>query len=294
MSGFVLKGAVAIVTGAGSGINFEFSKALYGKGCSVILADLALRPESQEFVDSASKEPNAPKAIFHRTDVTDWAQLEEVFDVAERECGNVPTVVCPGAGIYEPPSNGFWSDKDKYSHYKILDVNLLHPLKMTRIAVRRMQRAKKTGIVLHIASVAAQTASIVTPLYQASKHGVDSFVRGMEKLDELCGIRVVGVAPGVIRTALFMDEPEVLGWVDEKKDIMLHPRTIADALIALAENKDNKYPPGTVLEVSDPRPEHWRIVPLYNNPGPSGVARGLSNKDKALEQLKEILGQDRA
>ncbi len=67
---------------------------------------------------------------------------------------------------------------------------------MTRIAVRRMQRAKKTGIVLHVVSVAAQTTSIVTPLYQASKHGLDSFVRGMEKLDELCGIRVVGVAPG--------------------------------------------------------------------------------------------------
>ncbi len=84
------------------GINFEFAKALYEKGCSVVLADLALRPESQEFVDAVSKRPDGAKAVFHRTDVTDWNQLEEVFDVAERVCGAVPTVVCPGAGIYEP------------------------------------------------------------------------------------------------------------------------------------------------------------------------------------------------
>lgn len=69
-------------------------------------------------------------------------------------------------------------------------------MKMTRIAVRRMQRAGKKGHILHIASVAAQTASLVTPLYQASKHGVVSFVRGMTGLQDLCGIRVVCICPG--------------------------------------------------------------------------------------------------
>jgi len=292
MSEFDLRGASAIVTGAGSGINFEFAKALHEKGCNVVIADIALRPESQAFVDSASSEHGGAKVVFQRTDVTHWAQLEQVFDVAEQAFGAVPTVVCPGAGIYEPPSNGYWADQDKDSHYKILDVNLLHPLKMNRIAVRRLQGAQTRGVILHIASIAGQTASMVTPLYHASKHGVDSFVRGMERLDELCGVRVVGVAPGAIETPLLMDDPEISRWVNQDKDTMLHPRTIAEALIALAENKGNKYPAGTVLEVCDPRPDHWRIVPLFNNPGPSGVASGLSNKDTALEQIKGILRQD--
>lgn len=67
---------------------------------------------------------------------------------------------------------------------------------MTRIAIRRLLGAKKKGTVLHVASIAAETVSLITPLYQASKHGIGSFVMGMASLEELCGIRVVGVAPG--------------------------------------------------------------------------------------------------
>lgn len=41
------------------------------------------------------------RAIFQKTDVTDWMQLERMFEVAEREFGEID-VVCPGAGVYEP------------------------------------------------------------------------------------------------------------------------------------------------------------------------------------------------
>lgn len=93
---------------------------------------------------------------------------------------------------------GFWGDVDAGSHYKVIDVNLLHPIKMTRIAIREMLRARKPGTILHVASIAAETVSVITPLYQASKHGIGSFVMGMGALEELCGIRVVGVAPGYV------------------------------------------------------------------------------------------------
>lgn len=94
------------------------------------------------------------------------------------------------------PSSGFWADKDSDSHYKILDIDLIHPIKITRIAIRRMLRARKGGFILHVSSVACQTASLVTPLYSVAKHGVVAFVRGQSRLDELCGIRVVCIAPG--------------------------------------------------------------------------------------------------
>jgi len=41
------------------------------------------------------------RAIFQKTDVTDWMQLERMFEVAEREFGEID-IVCPGAGVYEP------------------------------------------------------------------------------------------------------------------------------------------------------------------------------------------------
>ncbi|KAJ7363054.1 hypothetical protein DFH08DRAFT_951261 [Mycena albidolilacea] len=49
-----VKGKTALITGAGSGINFCFAKLLVSKGCNVMIADLVLRPESQALVDEYS------------------------------------------------------------------------------------------------------------------------------------------------------------------------------------------------------------------------------------------------
>jgi len=134
--------------------------------------------------------------VFHKTDVSDWGQLEDVFKVCETEFGSVPDIVVPGAGVYEPSFNGFWDDVDERSHYQLFDINLLHPIKMTRMAVRRMRQANKPGVILHLSSISAQMPSITVPLYAVSKAGISQFVRSMATLEELAGIRVVAVAPG--------------------------------------------------------------------------------------------------
>lgn len=66
-----------------------------------MIADLALRPEAREVVDKHTPPAVSSRAIFQETDVTDWAQLERMFEVAEREFGEID-IVCPGAGVYEP------------------------------------------------------------------------------------------------------------------------------------------------------------------------------------------------
>jgi 3-hydroxybutyrate dehydrogenase len=62
-----------------------------------LIADLGLRPEAEKLLERYTA---SPKAMFVRTDVTEWAQLERMFEVAGREFGGVD-VVCPGAGICE-------------------------------------------------------------------------------------------------------------------------------------------------------------------------------------------------
>ena len=95
-------GKVALVTGGGSGICLEFTKLLISHGCNVVIADLALRPEAEEIVNG--KAGGKAKAIFQRTDVTDWAQLGAAFEVAIKEFGHLD-IVCPGAGVFEPVSH---------------------------------------------------------------------------------------------------------------------------------------------------------------------------------------------
>ena len=182
--------------------------------------------------------------------------------------------------------NGFWSDKDVDGHFRLLDINLLSPIKMTRIAIRRMLNANQPGIILHVSSTGAQKSSIITPLYQSSKAAISTFVRCMSDLHSMGGIRVVGVAPGIIKSPLFTDHPEVMRYIDPSKDIMLEPEAVGRAMLAAAT--DLKYPPGTILEVADIN-DNWREVKILNDPGPQGAATWSSNKNLALADVQRVI-----
>ena len=104
-------GKNAVITGAGSGLNLALARKLLAKGCNVLLADLGLRPEAKEVVDShAQATESRGRAVFQQTDVTSWKQLEDMFSKAEMEFGNIDIVVA-GAGVFEParhtPLSGF-------------------------------------------------------------------------------------------------------------------------------------------------------------------------------------------
>jgi NAD(P)-dependent dehydrogenase (short-subunit alcohol dehydrogenase family) len=100
-------GKTAIVTGAGSGINLAFASSLLAKGCNVVLADLALRPEAQKLLKEHQKDTKPDShgiAVFQETDVRDWLQLERMFTTAQQHFDRID-IVCPGAGVYEPVSS---------------------------------------------------------------------------------------------------------------------------------------------------------------------------------------------
>jgi NAD(P)-dependent dehydrogenase (short-subunit alcohol dehydrogenase family) len=160
-----------------------------------MLADLALHASAREWLERIETGP-CPRVRWYRTDVTDWKQLEAAFDAFDREFGGTPDIVVPGAGVYEPSSNNFWADLDSASHYMVFDVNIIHPIKMSRMAIRRLRRAQKPGVIVHLSSITAQIPSVVNPLYSVSKQAISQFVRCMAPLDGLAGIRVVAVAPG--------------------------------------------------------------------------------------------------
>lgn len=159
------------------------------------MADLTLHASAKEWLQTIQNQ-SFPKVRFRKTDVSDWKQLELAFDIFENEFGEAPDIVVTGAGVYEPSSNGFWGDSDDASHYKLFDINILHPIKISRIAIKRMRRDQKAGVVVHISSITAQIPSVVNPLYSVSKQAISQFVRCMAPLDNLADIRIVAVAPG--------------------------------------------------------------------------------------------------
>lgn len=83
-------------------------------GANVAIGDLSLRPEAEKLVDEYSH-GDGPKAVFVKTDVTSWSDLNNLFRKAKEEFGTFD-IVCPGAGVFEPPFSAFWSDSLDLMH----------------------------------------------------------------------------------------------------------------------------------------------------------------------------------
>lgn len=314
---FDVKGKTAIVTGAGSGayhqpscldlhisshgpgINYCFAKLLLEKGCNVLLADLSLRPEAQRLIEQYT---STPRAIFQKTDVTNWTELDLMFTQASQEFAEID-IVCPGAGIYDPPWSNFWHppgtplSKDRVSgdRYATLDINVTHPIRTTQLAIssflashqrnksqsQSKERAPKR--VLIVSSIAGQNSNLHTPIYVAAKHAMNGFIRSFTTLEDRFNIRINGVAPGVIKTPLWTEHPEKLTFIGEQ-DEWATPEEVAEAMLRCLVDED--LPGGTVLEVGKGQ---TREVMALNDPGPSGSGHTVSNLVGKYEEVYGLL-----
>jgi NAD(P)-dependent dehydrogenase (short-subunit alcohol dehydrogenase family) len=196
------------------GINLAFAALLLNRGCNVVFADIALRPEAQVVIEQHSGMSRSGVAVFQKCDVTKWRDLQRAFDRANIEFGGID-IVCPGAGIYEPPFSNFWnppsteksSDDIDGGRYKVLDVNITHPIRMTQMAIEHFRKLNKNGSIVHLSSIAGQQSTLVTPMYVATKFAISGFVRSLARLEKMFGIRVIAVAPGVVKTPLWVEHP---------------------------------------------------------------------------------------
>jgi NAD(P)-dependent dehydrogenase (short-subunit alcohol dehydrogenase family) len=263
-----------------SGINFAFARLLLEKKCNVVIADLALRPEAEKHFAQFTSEP---KAVFTKTDVTSWAALENMFEVALKEFGQID-VLCAGAGIFEPPFSNFWyppgskesKDPRHGDRYLNMDINTTHPIRATQLAISHFLNPPKgqekvsqqnPKRVVICGSVAGQVYGISTPLYFASKHAISGFVRSLGDLDEKLGIKVSAVAPGLVRTPLITENLEKAQMVNFDTDPYITPEEVAQALYRLCCEDELKG--GTILEVA--AAGQTRKVEAFNDPGVSGI-----------------------
>ncbi|KAF2085506.1 NAD(P)-binding protein [Saccharata proteae CBS 121410] len=302
---YSVDGRTAIVTGGGSGISLSFATLLLRSNCNVVIADLALRPEAETLISLHTT--TTPRAIFVRTDVTSWPQLTNMFAVARAEFGGFD-ILCPGAGVYEPRWSNFWhppgtaSSKDPVDaepgHYASIDINLTHPIRCTQMAIAEWLNPRGDGAgsssnlkasplnqkrVIHISSVAGHMAFVANPLYIACKHGIHGFVRSLARLDAGLGIRVIAVAPGLIKTPIWTEHPEKLAYRDESRDVWATPEEVAEAMLRCVVEEGMVG--GTIVEVGK---GNTRVVEAFNDPGPSRDPKDgfvASNSKKGTEEV---------
>ena len=189
-----LRGRTAVVTGGGGGIGEAVAVRLAEAGASVCVADID--------IDAAERVAAEIVTIGHaafacRLDATREASHDEVMRSAVRRTGSVDIWV-NNAGLYRMEallgaSVRVWQET--------MAINLEGVYSGSRVAARRMLASPNGGCIVNVASVAGTRAGHPSMVaYAASKAAVTSLTSNMAAALGPRGIRVVGVAPGVVLT----------------------------------------------------------------------------------------------
>jgi len=184
-----LKGRVALVTGASSGLGVQFAKALADNGAAVAL--VARRADRLKSLKDEI-EGKGGRAVAIEADVTDHAAVARTFDAAEKAFGTV-TILVNNAGIAH---GGRAVEMPPEEWRKVLSTNLDAVFFWAQEAARRLLAAKKQGAIVNIASVLGLAVSKGAVAYAAAKAGVVQVTKALAVELAFKGVRVNAIAPG--------------------------------------------------------------------------------------------------
>ncbi len=187
---FNIKGRVALVTGASSGLGIQFAKALADNGASVAL--VARRADRLAAL-KAEIEGKGGNAVAIEADVTDAAAMARAFDAAEKAFGTV-TILVNNAGIAQSPRRAIDVSAEEWR--KVLGVNLDAVFANAQEAARRMLAAKQPGSIVNIASVLGFGVAKGVAAYATAKAGVVQITKALALELAFKGVRVNAIAPG--------------------------------------------------------------------------------------------------
>lgn len=220
----MLKGKGAVVTGAASGIGKAIATAFIEAGASVVLCDL-----NAKALDEATRELG-DRAIGRVVDVSDEDQVEGALRAAHDTFGSLDIVVnCAGFGAITPLTE---LTADKWR--SVQAVTLGGVFFGVKHGARIMIEQGRPGVIINISSVNARQPGEGQAAYCAAKAGVDMITRcGALELGAR-GIRVVGIAPGLVETPLTRKELENPAMRDLFLGVIPMNRAVAAEEIAAA------------------------------------------------------------
>jgi gluconate 5-dehydrogenase len=207
-SSFSLAGKIALVTGAYRGLGFAIARGLAQAGATVVLN--GRKPEA---IDAAvarlvAEGLSASAAVF---DVTDGAAARAAVAGIEAQHGRVDILV-NNAGIQRRHP---LVDFPQAEWDEIIATNLTAPFLVSQAVLPGMI-ARRSGKIIHIASLMSELARPTVVPYTAAKGGVRQLTRGMAVELAPHNIQVNAIAPGYFATEMnraLIDNVEFNAWV---------------------------------------------------------------------------------
>ncbi|MEV8436453.1 glucose 1-dehydrogenase [Actinosynnema sp. NPDC051121] len=205
-----LTSKVAVVTGGTRGIGLATARALAEAGAAVVLTGRDEASAKERAAEVAAEFDADVTGV--ALDVTDSKAVGTVIRGVAKERGRLDIVVA-NAGVLEDALVGMIRD-DLIE--RMLTTNVAGTIHTVQAAARAMMR-RKTGAIVVLASIVGERGSAGQTAYAASKAAVGNIARSTAKELGRYGIRVNGVAPGVIETAMtsHLAEDVVAGRIED-------------------------------------------------------------------------------
>lgn len=227
-----MKGKVALVTGAGSGIGRATALLFSRKGARVIVADIV--PEgASETIRMIQQEGG--EAIPVQADVSNAEQVRAMIEKAVKTYGRLDYAV-NNAGIEAQPAPT--ADCAEADFDRTVAVNLRGTFLCMKYEIQQMLKQGK-GAIVNTSSMAGMVGVAGMPAYTASKHGIVGLTRTAALEYARAGIRVNAVCPGATRTPMVEQiiaaMPEIGKGMEENHPIgrIAEPQEIAEAIVWL-------------------------------------------------------------
>ena len=195
MSWLGLEGKTVVVTGGASGIGKAVAEAFLANGANVVVSDM--NPHEPELAGATEK-----NFLYVVANVTSKQEVTEAFRTTVERFGTVDVLV-NNAGINIPrllvdpkdPEGQYELSEDVWD--KVFAVNCKGVFLCAQAAARIMER-QGSGVIINMSSECGLEGSEGQSVYAATKNAVNALTRSWCKELGKHGIRVVGVAPGIM------------------------------------------------------------------------------------------------
>lgn len=188
---FSLKGKVAIVTGASTGLGQGMALGLAQAGADIVGVDYVEMSETKKQIESFNGK--------FLEIVADLATIKPIYDIIEKtvaEFGRVDILI-NNAGIIRRADAIEFSEKDWDD---VLDINCKTLFFFCQAAAKQFLKQNSAGKIINIDSMLSFQGGIRVPSYTASKSAVMGITRALANEWAKFGINVNAIAPGYMAT----------------------------------------------------------------------------------------------
>ncbi len=181
---------MVLITGATSGIGYEFSKIFYEKGYSLILLG-----RNKEILEKMKFSMDKERVIIYSCDLSKKENVKEFFNFVDKNNIEIDILI-NNAGL---GFNGYFNDISWECHESVINTNIMALTLLTKVITDSMKKRGR-GKILNVASTGSYEPGPLINVYYASKAYVLSFSQGLRQELKEFGITVTTLCPGATKT----------------------------------------------------------------------------------------------